>query len=74
MDFSSAIEKEIGHIDFDLVMPDPSRKKEKRFLRTYTADGLYEIVTRVNLESTSKASGSPISGWRSMSTIPMSIT
>lgn len=49
MDFSSAIEKEIGHIDFDSVMPDPSRKKEKRFLRTYTADGLLGLVTRVNL-------------------------
>lgn len=49
MDFSSAIEKEIGHIDLDLAMPNPSRNKEKRFLRTYTADGLYEIVKRVNL-------------------------
>jgi hypothetical protein len=51
MDFSSAIEKEIGMIDLNNIMPDPSRKKEKRFLRTFTADDLHEIVRRVNLES-----------------------
>jgi hypothetical protein len=51
MDFSSAIEKEIGSIDLNNVMPDPSRKKERRFLRTFTADALHEIVRRVNLET-----------------------
>ena len=50
MDFSSAIEKEIGLIDLDGVLPDPSRKKEKRFLRNFTGADLHEIVRRVGLE------------------------
>ena len=50
MDFSSAIEKEIGLLDLNGVLPDPSRKKEKRFLRNFTAADLHEIVRRVGLE------------------------
>jgi hypothetical protein len=50
MDFSSAIEKEIGLIDLNNILPDPSRKREKRFLRTFTGEDLHGIVRKVNLE------------------------
>ncbi len=49
MDFSSSIEKEIGSIDFDATSLNPSRRKEKLFLRNFTSDGLYTIMKKVGL-------------------------
>ena len=57
MDFSSSIEKEIGSIDFTGSMPDLSGKKEKLFLRNFSADDLYEIMKRVNLVAHLEAGG-----------------
>lgn len=49
MDFSTSIEKEMGSIDFGLVLPDASRRKEKLFLRSFTAANLYRIMEDVKL-------------------------
>ena len=49
MDFTTSIEKEFGTIDFSSAIPDPSRKREKLFLRNFTADDLYAVMKRVKL-------------------------
>jgi hypothetical protein len=50
MDFSSSIEKEIGAIDFGDVAGS-TRKKDKLFLRNFTAGDLLEIMKRIGLIS-----------------------
>jgi hypothetical protein len=57
MDFTSSIEKEIGSIDFRTAMPDQSRKREKLFLRNFTADDLFAIMKRVKLIAHLEAKG-----------------
>lgn len=57
MDFSTSIEKEMGSIDFGMVLPDPSRKKEKLFLRSFSADDLYRIMKDVKLVSHLESKG-----------------
>ncbi|OHD64777.1 MAG: hypothetical protein A2176_10640 [Spirochaetes bacterium RBG_13_51_14] len=49
MDFTSSVEKGIGYIDLSGALPDPSRNKEKLFLRNFSAADLYEIMKRVKL-------------------------
>lgn len=49
MDFSSSVEKEFGAIDFGGAVLDQSRKKEKLFLRNFTADALLGIMGKVKL-------------------------
>jgi len=49
MDFSTTIEKEMGSIDFGLVLPDTSRKREKLFLRSFTAADMYKLMKDVKL-------------------------
>jgi hypothetical protein len=57
MDFTSSIEKEFGAIDFSSAIPDLSRKREKLFLRNFTADDLYAIMKRVKLIDHLEAKG-----------------
>lgn len=49
MDFSSSIEKEMGSIDFGLALPDASRRREKLFLRCFTAADMYKLMMDVKL-------------------------
>lgn len=49
MDFSSSVEKEFGAIDFGGAVLDQSRKREKLFLRNFTADALLGIMGKVKL-------------------------
>jgi hypothetical protein len=57
MDFTSSIEKEFGAIDLSRAIPDLSRKREKLFLRNFTADDLYAIMKRVKLIDHLEAKG-----------------
>jgi hypothetical protein len=49
MDFSTALDKEMGLLDFSTAMHSPSRKNQKLFLRNFTPEGLYEIMKKVGL-------------------------
>ena len=57
MDFSTTIEKEMGSIDFGLTLPDVSRKREKLFLRSFTAADMYKFMTDVKLISHLESKG-----------------
>jgi len=57
MDYTSSIEKEFGSIDFSSVIPDLSRKREKLFLRNFSADELLAIMRRVKLIDYLEAKG-----------------
>lgn len=49
MDFSTALEKEMGSFDFNLAIPDQTGRRQKLFLRNFSAADLHDIMRRVGL-------------------------